>query len=58
VLKDSELAAVAGYVRSAWGNKAAPVTAARVATIRAATASRNTPWTVAELAHAAAPLKK
>jgi len=37
-------------VRSAWGNKAAPVTVSKVAAIRAATASRTTPWTVAELA--------
>jgi mono/diheme cytochrome c family protein len=50
VLKDPELAAVLTYVRSAWGNKAAPVTTAKVAAIRAATASRTTPWTAAELA--------
>jgi len=50
VLKDPELAAVLTYVRSAWGNKAAPITPATVAAIRAATASRTTPWTVAELA--------
>src|SRR3954451_16807986 len=50
VLKDPEIAAVLTYVRSAWGNKAAPVTPAKVAAIRAATASRTTPWTAAELA--------
>ena len=50
VLKDPELAAVLTYVRSAWGNKAAPVTVSKVAAIRAATASRTTPWTAAELA--------
>jgi mono/diheme cytochrome c family protein len=50
VLKDPELAAVLTYVRSAWGNKAAPVTTTKVAAIRAATASRTTPWTAAELA--------
>ena len=49
-LKDAEIAAVATYVRSAWGNSAAPITAARVTAIRAATKSRKTPWTVAELA--------
>ncbi|HKH90966.1 MAG TPA: cytochrome c [Gemmatimonadaceae bacterium] len=49
-LKDADIAAVLTYVRSAWGNKAAPVTAARVASIRAATSSRATPWTAAELA--------
>jgi mono/diheme cytochrome c family protein len=51
-LKDADIAAVATYVRSAWGNKAAAVTAARVAGIRAATASRKIPWTVPELAQA------
>ena len=51
VLKDPELAAVLTYVRSAWGNKAAPVTVSKVAAIRAATASRTTPWTAAELAN-------
>ena len=51
VLKDPELAAVLTYVRSAWGNKAAPVTVSTVAAIRAATASRTTPWTAAELAN-------
>ena len=34
-LKDAEIAAVATYVRRAWGNKAAPVTTARVTAIRA-----------------------
>src|SRR4051812_13750424 len=50
VLKDPELAAVLTYVRSAWGNKAAPITVSKVAAIRAATSSRTTPWTAAELA--------
>ena len=49
-LKDAEIAAVATYVRSAWGNKAAPVTVARVTAIRAATRARKTPWTAPELA--------
>ena len=49
-LKDADIAAVLTYVRSAWGNKAAPVTAAKVASIRAATSSRTAPWTAAELA--------
>ncbi|HEU4720851.1 MAG TPA: cytochrome c [Gemmatimonadaceae bacterium] len=49
-MKDADIAAVLTYVRSAWGNKAAPVTAAKVASIRAATSSRTTPWTVGELA--------
>jgi mono/diheme cytochrome c family protein len=51
VLKDPEIAAVLTYVRSTWGNKGAPITAAKVAAIRAATASRTTPWTAAELAN-------
>jgi mono/diheme cytochrome c family protein len=50
VLKDPELAAVLTYVRGARGNKPAPVTAAKVASIRAATQARTTPWTVPELA--------
>jgi len=49
-LKDADIAAVITYVRSAWGNKAAPVTAAKVASVRAANSSRTTPWTAAELA--------
>jgi mono/diheme cytochrome c family protein len=49
-LKDADIAAVLTYVRSTWGNKGAPISAARVASIRAATTSRTTPWTVAELA--------
>ena len=49
-LKDADIAAVLTYVRSQWGNKGAPVSAAKVASIRAATASRTTPWTAAELA--------
>jgi mono/diheme cytochrome c family protein len=50
VLKDPEIAAVITYVRGAWGNHAAPVTAAKVASIRASNAARKTPWTAAELA--------
>ena len=49
-LKDADIAAVLTYVRGTWGNKGAPITAAKVASIRAATASRTTPWTAAELA--------
>lgn len=57
-LSDAEVAAVATYVRSAWGNKASAVSAATVAGLRAAHASRGTPWTAAELARAATPVKK
>jgi mono/diheme cytochrome c family protein len=49
-LKDADIAAVLTYVRSQWGNKGAPITAAKVASIRAATSTRTTPWTAAELA--------
>lgn len=50
VLKDADLAAVTSYVRSAWGNKAPPITAAAVTAIRSATKTRKTPWTAAEIA--------
>ena len=56
-LKDADIAAVLTYVRSAWGNNAAPVSAAAVAQIRAANAARKTPWTAAELAQVI-PVKK
>ena len=57
VLKDAEIAAVATYVRSAWGNNAAAITGATVTSIRAATKARATPWTAAEMAQFAAPVK-
>ena len=50
ILSDQDIAAVATYVRGAWGNKAAPITTARVKKVRAATLARKTPWTAAELA--------
>jgi len=56
-LKDAEIAAVATYVRGAWGNKAAPVAVGRVTAIRAATRTRKTPWTAAELARVVAASK-
>jgi mono/diheme cytochrome c family protein len=46
---DGDVAAVATYVRSAWGNKAAPVAPSTVTRVRLAFASRKTPWTAAEL---------
>jgi mono/diheme cytochrome c family protein len=58
MLKDEEVAALATYLRSSWGNKAAPVTAATVAQLRAAHASRTTMWTAAELARVAIPVRK
>ncbi len=48
-LSDAELAAVLTYVRSNFGNTAGPVTPQDVAQQRAATASRATMWTVAEI---------
>ena len=50
MLSDGELAAVATYVRAAFGNQASAITAELVAAERTATASRMTPWGgVAEL---------
>ncbi len=48
-LDDSSVAAVLTYVRSSWGNTAGEVTPAEVASQRAATASRKTPWTAKDL---------
>jgi mono/diheme cytochrome c family protein len=50
VLNDDDLAATLTYVRSQWGNRATPVTAAQVRAVRAKYATRTAPWTVAELA--------
>ncbi len=44
MLSDAEIAAVATYIRGAFGNGAAAVTADLVASERVATASRTTPW--------------
>ena len=57
VLKDAEIAAIATYVRGAWGNKAAPITAETVAAIRTATSSRKTPWTALEISQVPAFVK-
>lgn len=57
-LKDEEIAAVATYVRSSWGNAAAPVSAATVARLRAEHASRKKPWTAKELAQFSTPVVK
>ena len=48
-LSDVEIAAVLTYERSNFQNNSSAVTAAEVAAQRAATASRTTPYTVAEL---------
>jgi mono/diheme cytochrome c family protein len=51
-LKDAEIAAVASYVRTHFGNHAPPVSAATVALVRKEYLSRTTPWTAVELAAA------
>jgi mono/diheme cytochrome c family protein len=48
-LSDADIAAVATYIRSSFGNQSTPVTVATVAQARAAHAGRTTPWTVPEL---------
>jgi hypothetical protein len=47
--KDEWIADVASYVRGSFGNSAGPITAAEVASVRAATANRRTSWTQPEL---------
>jgi mono/diheme cytochrome c family protein len=49
VLSDDQLAAVLTYVRREWGHTASSVTSNNIASIRAATADREQPWTEAEL---------
>jgi mono/diheme cytochrome c family protein/glucose/arabinose dehydrogenase len=46
---DEWVAAVSSYVRASFGNRAGPVAPADVARVRAATATRATSWTVAEI---------
>lgn len=48
-LTDTELAALATYVRREWGNTAEPVTPETVARVRTETRSRKPAWTVKEL---------
>jgi putative membrane-bound dehydrogenase-like protein len=48
-LADAEIADVLTFVRHAWSNDAAPVSAGEVAKVREATKDRTTPWTAAEL---------
>lgn len=48
-LSDAQIAAVISYERSSWGNNAAPITAAQVASVRAATRAQTTPWNPADL---------
>jgi mono/diheme cytochrome c family protein len=46
---DDWIAAVGSYIRNAFGNGASMISPADVARVRAASASRKTPWSVAEL---------
>jgi mono/diheme cytochrome c family protein len=48
-LTDDQIAAIASYERTSWGNTGGAVTAAQVAEVRASVASRTTQWTYAEL---------
>lgn len=48
-LDDEEMAAIATYIRTSWGNDASEVTADEVARVREATEGRTKPWTVDEL---------
>jgi len=48
-MDDQQIADMPSYVRSSWGNTASAVTAADVARVRAAYASRTSAWTAAEL---------
>jgi len=49
VMTDEEIANVVTYVRGSWGNSASAATVEDVARVKAATASRKTPWSAAEL---------
>ena len=48
-MTDEQIAAVATYIRSTWGNKAPPVKPEDVKAQREATAGRSTAWSPAEL---------
>lgn len=49
VMTDEEIANVVTYIRGSWGNTASAATVEDVARVKAATASRKTPWSAAEL---------
>ena len=48
-LTDDQIADVLTYVRAEFGQQSSPITAAAVKAVRAATSTRETPWTVLEL---------
>ncbi len=49
LMTDEKIAGVLSYVRRAWGNTAAPVEPALVASVRKETAARTFPWRAEEL---------
>ena len=51
-MNNEHMAAVLTYVRRAWGNWGEPIDARLVARVRSASASRQYPWTTAELVDA------
>lgn len=57
-LSDRDIAAVLTYIRQAWGNKAPAVTEEQVATIRAASGGRTTPWSAEELLKTVPPRER
>lgn len=48
-LSDAEIAAVISYERSSWGNSSSGITAAQVASVRAATKAQTAPWKPTDL---------
>jgi hypothetical protein len=48
-LKDDQIAAVLTYIRSEWGNAAAPISPEYVKSIRDKTTDRTEPWLQKEL---------
>lgn len=48
-LDDEEIAEVATYIRTSWGNDASEITADEVERVREATEGRKNPWTADEL---------
>jgi mono/diheme cytochrome c family protein len=48
-MEDADIAAVATYVRRAWGHGADPVLPETVRAVREKTAERRTPWTIEDL---------
>ena len=48
-LSDQDISDVTTYVRASFGNNSSPVSVEQVKAVREANASRNTPWTTAEL---------